>query len=250
MVIIPILLVFFGFFVVFYSSTVDFLTTYLPERLVKYSIPLGIAGWLIFGIFSKNISFAFSSIYLTAFAFLLGGSLYLIRHWASGDMWLLSSASATLGPAFPGFFPNFFLFTAIWAGILGIAYYFYFFVKHEMYKKHQAASILFLAALGIFLIRPFNNLALVGMALFFLLLVTKKDFEELFVLEKKVKNIEEDDWLIEDLKIKNRVFKASFPIGRKEAEWISKNGRGKIQIRTGVPMTPAFSFALVTLLLF
>ncbi|MBR9681139.1 MAG: prepilin peptidase [Candidatus Altiarchaeota archaeon] len=247
--VIPIILVFFGFFVVFYSSVIDFLTTYLPERLVKYAIPTGLIGWLIYGVMNSNYQFFLNSILLTLTAFAIGGFLYYMRHWASGDMWLLAVSSATLGPAFPNFWPNFFLFSAIWAGILGIAYYFYYFIKHQIYLKHQALTILFLATLGLFLINPLSNMSLIGISLLLLLIYTRHDIENLFVFEKKVKDLEEDDWILEDLKIKDKVFKSSMPIGRKEAKWANKHGKGLVKVKTGVPMTPAFSFALLTLLL-
>ena len=247
--VIPTLLVFFGFFVVFYSSAIDFLTTYLPERLVKYSIPTGLIGWLIYGVTSSNYQFFLNSVLLTITAFTIGGFLYYVRHWASGDMWLLAVSSATLGPAFPKFWPYFFLLSAIWAGILGLFYYFYYFIKHKIYLQHQALTILFLATLGLFLITPFQNMSLIGISLLLLLIYTRHDIEALFVFEKKVKDLEEDDWILKDLKIKDKVFKYTRPIGKKEAEWANKHGKGKIKVKTGVPMTPAFSLALLTLLL-
>ena len=101
--VIPPLLVCLGFFVVFYSSAIDFATTYLPEKLVKYSVPAGILGWFVHSLVSGDWSFVATSVLLTAFSFIAGGALYYTRQWASGDMWLIAVASSLLGPAFAGF---------------------------------------------------------------------------------------------------------------------------------------------------
>ncbi|MBR9689963.1 MAG: hypothetical protein GOV01_03645 [Candidatus Altiarchaeota archaeon] len=246
--VIPILLVFAGFFVVFYSSAVDFLTTYLPEKLVKYSVPAGLAGWLAYGIQIGNFSFFLQALQTTVLAFIIGGALYYARHWASGDMWLMAVASSLMSPAFESFWPNFFIFSLVWAGLLGIIYYFYFFIRHKFYLKHLKLSAAVLVSNLILMINPLQNLPLIGITWIILILMTRKDVEDLFVIEKKVKDLEEDDWILEDLVIKGRTIKATLPIGKKEEAWAKKHGKGNLLVKSGVPMTPAFSMALLTLL--
>ena len=246
--VIPFLLVFFGFFVVFYSSAVDFATTYLPENLVKYSVPAGILGWFTYSLIAGDWSFFFTSVVLTAFSFLAGGALYYTKQWASGDMWLIAVASSLLGPAFTRFWPDFFIYSAIWAGILGLTYYFYFVIKHRIYKNHIQGLLLLFAIAVFTVIDPIPRLFIFGLALLFFILLTRKDVEALFIIEKRVKDLEEDDWLTEDLRVGKHMLKASRPVGKKEVELAAKYGKGKTTIRSGVPMTPAFSLALITLL--
>lgn len=246
--VIPPLLVSFGFFVVFYSSAIDFATTYLPENLVKYSVPAGILGWFTHSLISADWSFFFTSVILTAFSFIAGGIFYYTKQWASGDMWLIAVASSLLGPAFTRFWPDFFIYSAIWAGILGLTYYCYFLIKYGIYKKHIQGLIV-LSAIAVFTaLDPFPRLFIFGFAFLFFILITRKDVEALFIVEKRVKDIEEDDWLMEDIQVGKHTLKASRPVGKKEVELAAKYGKGKTTIRSGVPMTPAFSLALITLL--
>ncbi len=246
--VIALLLVFFGFFVVFFSSGVDFMTTYLPENLVKISIPIGFIGWAIESLITKSFSPFLTSLKFTFLSFLIGGILYYSKHWASGDMWLMAVASSLLSPAFTNFWPNFFLYSLIWSGILGIAYFIYFFITSGIYKKYLKFILIVLLS-GIYTF--FNiNTGLIFLALTFLLLVlvSRKDIDNLFIIEKKTKDLEEDDWLIDDLKLGKFLIKASSPIGIKEVKLARKYGRGEIKIKSGVPMTPAFSLALLSLL--
>jgi hypothetical protein len=249
MVILPVLMVFIGFFVVFYSSIVDFLTTYLPENIVKYSLPAGLAGWGVYSITTGNPEFFLGSLRMTLVAFFIGGALYYSRHWASGDMWLMGVASALLAPAFSDFWPMFFIYAGFWAGVLGILYYFYFFFRYGVYRKHVPLLLVFFASLLFLALDPFGNIVVMGLAFVLLVLFTRKDVEELFIFEKNVKDLEEDDWILEDVKLKGVTLKSSMPIGKKEAELARKLGKGKVRVRGGVPMTPAFSFAVLTLLL-
>ena len=246
--VIPPVLVCLGFFVVFYSSAIDFATTYLPEKLVKYSIPAGILGWFVHSLVSGDWSFFSASVLLTAFSFIAGGALYFAKQWASGDMWLIAVASALLGPAFARFWPDFFIYSAVWAGILGLAYYFYFLIRHGIYRKHLKGSVLLFAIAVFTVMEPFPRLFVFGIALLFFIFLTREEVEDLFLIEKKVRDLEEDDWLTEDLRVGKYLLKASRPVGKKEAELAAKYGKGKTTIRSGVPMTPAFSLALVTLL--
>ena len=246
--VIPPLLVFLGLFVVFYSSAIDFATTYLPENLVRYSIPVGLLGWLAHGLVSGDFSFFATSLWLTAFSFLAGGALYYLKQWASGDMWLIAVASSLLGPAFAGFWPNFYILSAVWAGILGLGYYFYYLFRGGVYRNHFPGLVL-LAVVALFTaFDPFPRIVILGFALVFFILSTRKEVEALFIVRKKVRDLEEDDWLFEDLKVGKHTIRAALPVGKKEVELARKFGRGYVEIKSGVPMTPAFSLALATLL--
>lgn len=247
--VIPTLLVFLGFFVVFYSSIIDFLTTYLPESIVKYALPTGLAGWAVYSLSVGNAEFFLVSLRNTLVAFFVGALLYYTKHWASGDMWLMGVASALLAPAFENFWPMFFLYAAFWAGVLGILYYFYFLFRYGVYKKHIPLLLVFFASL-LFLARdPVVNIPIMGLAFVLLIFWTRKDVEVLFIFEKNVKDLEEDDWILKDIKLKGRTISASMPIGKKEVELAKRYGKGKVEIRGGVPMTPAFSLAILSLLL-
>ncbi len=243
----PAFLVFYGFFVVFYSSAVDFLTTYLPERLVKSAIPFSAAGWLVVSLLSRSARPVVDSLLWAAASFALGYVLYRLRLWASGDMWLLSAASASLSPAFPNFW-LFFPYMLIWAGILGTFYYCFFFVKHRLYEKHLPVALTFLAILGYSLLSPLERFPWAISALIFFVLFTRKDVEALFIREKPVRELEEDDWVLDDLKLGDRVIKAPAVLTKKEEALARRLGRGKVRVKGGVPMTPAFSLALASLL--
>jgi len=246
--VIALFLVFFGFFVVFFSSAIDFMTTYLPENLVKSSIPIGFIGWALESLFTQNITPFFTSLKFTLLSFLFGGILYYSKHWASGDMWLMAVASSLLSPAFINFWPDFFVYTLIWSGILGIFYYIYFFITSKIYKKYFKFILLVLLS-GVYTIFNLNSgLFLLALTFLLLVLASRKDIDDLFIIEKKVKNLEEDDWLIEDLKLGKYLVKASSPIGIKEVKLAKKYGKGNLKIKSGVPMTPAFSLALLSLL--
>jgi hypothetical protein len=247
--VIPGLLVFLGFFTVFYASAVDFLTTYLPERLVKAAVPAGLAGWALQSVLMGTAEPFLVSLRLTLVAFLIGGLLYYSRHWASGDMWLMAVASALLAPAFEGFWPDFFLYSAVWAGVLGTAYYFYFLFRHGIYRRHLGLLAVFAASVAVFAMDPLLTAPLVALSLLLLVLFTRRDVEALFISEKPVRKLEEDDWILEDVKVEGTVISASSPVTKHHAELARKHGRGKVKVKSGVPMTPAFSLALITLLL-
>ena len=246
--VIPILLVFLGFFVVFYSSVIDFLTTYLPEELVKYAIPVGLLGWGIQSLGAGSPEAFVTSLKMTLVSFTIGAVLYYTKHWASGDMWLMGAASALLSPALDRFWPMFFVYSAFWAGVLGTIYYFYFFFKYGIYRKYRGLLLVFVGTILVFLSNPAVNLPLLGVAFILLIVFTRRDVEALFIFEKPVKELEEDDWILEDIKLGKETIKASRPVGKREAELARKYGKGKVKVRGGVPMTPAFSLAAISLL--
>lgn len=178
-----------------------------------------------------------------------GGILYYTKHWASGDMWLMAVACALLGPAFPNFWPDFFIYAVVWSGVLGVVYFLFYFIRAKLYKDYAYLVALNLIMVVYSIFYPYMGLICLSISFLLLLLFSRKKVEDLFVVEKKVRELEEDDWLIEDLKVGKHIIKASKPVGKKEVRLAQKYGKGKVRIKSGVPMTPAFSLALITLLI-
>lgn len=247
--VIPVLLVFLGFFAVFYSSVIDLFTTYLPEDLVRLSLPAGLVGWALHSFLSGSYAPLLTSVRMTAFSLLAGGALYLTKRWASGDLWLMGVASSLLSPAFPRFWPDFFVYSAFWMGVLGTAYYFYYLFSSGLYRKYGWHLVVFAAAEAWLLTDPLVNAPLIALVLMALVLFTREDVDALFIHEKPVRELEEDDWLLEDVELDGGHLDASRPVGKREARLAREKGEGTVRVKSGVPMTPAFSLALVTLLL-
>lgn len=246
-ILIALFLVFYGFFVVFYSSILDLASTYLPEKLIFSMFPVGYLGWGLFSLFTGDASFALRSVVASAVAFLFGYILFRLRQWASGDMWLLAGIFAVLSPAFPNFNFAYPLLLVPAVGVWSLLSY--LFVLSVNGEWPSVAVLIFMSALASAL-APAGYLMLVLVLIFtgFFLLTFQK-VKRILQGEKEICRLEEDDWVFDDVDLGFAQIRRTMPITKYESFLAAVSGiRRKAKVKLGVPLTPAFSLALAGLL--
>jgi len=233
-------LVFYGFYVAFSAALMDFMSTYLPEMLIYSGLGIGVLGWALLSLFSGRnyvgISVGWALLY-----FLLGRVGYRFRLWAAGDVWYLASTSALLAPAFPNYheLPKYLLVSC---GGWALVIFVFMALKFGFWKR--VLPPLFLSLL-LFLLGHFPSAILL---LFFGVLLGAKDVDRFGVVEKNVKELEEDDLLERDLDLGFTIIRAREPVSGYDAFLARKFGEGKTKVKMGYPLTPAFAMAYVLLL--
>ncbi|HDR53363.1 MAG TPA: hypothetical protein ENN60_01665 [archaeon] len=247
-ILVALCLVFYGFFVVFYSSVMDLLSTYLPEKMVMSLFPVGYAGWALYGLLTGNFSALFTSLWTSALAFAIGFGLYRLRHWASGDMWLLAGIFACLAPSFPNFGSRYTFYLVLAVGAWSLLSYMWVLVARGYWKPVVilllTEALLFWMAPAIWV--PLMLLAMLG--LFFL--ATFRKVEALLQGQKPIRELEEDDWLMEDVDLGFAILRKSQPVTRYDAMLAGQSGRTcEASVKLGVPLTPSFALALLALLI-
>ncbi len=193
--------------------------------------------------------------------FALSNILYYCRFFAGGDAKLLFAmtpffVAATFNLTFLNL--GFFIFCLFLAGsvyglsytaILGIIHFKK--MKKEVVKESKKLKLKYNLLLAfVFAIGGFFNSLFLIVAIFVLafslLFVYAKALEKV-AMYRKVKSelLREGDWLVSDLKIGNRVFKANFDgLSKKEIELI-KRKKKEVLIKEGLPFVPAFMIAFL-----
>ncbi|MBR9681176.1 MAG: hypothetical protein GOV00_00040 [Candidatus Altiarchaeota archaeon] len=247
-ILIALFLVFFGFFAVFYSSAIDLFSTYLPEQLIFSMFPLGYLGWGLYSLLSLDASFLIRSVTSSVLAFMFGYVLFRFRQWASGDMWLLAAIFAILSPAFVGFSQRYSLYLVISVSIWSLLSYLFVLLVNDEWLK---VLLLFLSGILVFITTPLIYTPLVLTLIFtgFFMLTVQK-VKTLLEGGKEIRMLEEDDWPMEDIDVGFSIIRKTQPVTKYEGFLAGLSGiRKHVKVRLGIPLTPAFSIALIGLLL-
>ncbi|MBR9680040.1 MAG: prepilin peptidase [Candidatus Altiarchaeota archaeon] len=241
---IPLLLTLYGILASLYISYCDIKTTILPERLVKSMILVGIVGWAISGSLDNLIV----SVQCGAIYFLFGYALYFAKHWASGDAWVLAGLGAIFAPMVPNFAVMFPLI-AIFIGFLwSFIWYMYFLLSSDIWKIVRLEISLFFTLPLVANFTPSIYPIYLSLITLIILLKTYHKVDKLLVLEKKAVELEEDDWLIQDLKLGKQTINANRPVGKKEVKLAQEFGGKKIiKVKTGIPFVPVLALSMLVL---
>lgn len=196
------------------------------------------------------------------FMFVLAYALYYSRAFAGGDAKLLMGFGTVLpywdywsvillGVAFIFLL---FLLGLVWS----LAYSLYVVCKNmkgfkkELGKSWRSYRLLVLLSLVTFFVLVLT-LGEIGKTFGFLILILSllwvyvKSLDKVFIVSRGKGELQEGDWLLEDIKINGRTIKESVHgLSLEEIGYLKKNlGKKKIKIKDGIPFTPAFLLALL-----
>jgi len=225
---------------------------------------------LFLSVYTDNHYFILNGI-LGFFIFLfLGNLFYYMRLFAGGDAKLLIALGAIL-PFSLNWLVNFeiFLFFIILFLTLGSIYTFMWSLflvsynfddfKKELKKQSLKYKLMFNLAfilgilwLIIFYILNMIPFLLIGLIilLFPLLFVFAKSVEEgCMIRNLDAKQVTEGDWLYRDIIVKGKIIRSRWEgISKEELKIIRKYHKKKILIKQGIPFTPSFLLAFLSLL--
>ena len=201
--------------------------------------------------------------------FILGNIFYYSRIFAGGDAKLMI-ALGTILPIYPIFYDNlvfyaiFFLIFLFIGSFYGIAWSIGLSVKNfkelkkefkKKIRKERKVSYFFII-LGIIILvlgiidSLFYVFGLLVLLVPFILVYAKAVEEVCMIKEVSTKELEEGDWLYEDVKLKGRVIKANWEgLSLEEIKFIRKEHRN-IKIKQGIPFVPVFLISFVILVYF
>lgn len=193
--------------------------------------------------------------------FVIGLILYKTGAWGGGDLKLLTALSIGLfflpsdtlsisSLSFP-FYANFLINTLFSGIIFGLIWSYYLFIKTKTYKELKKIHlIILLIALTLFILTFVVNAKekiLFSLLIVFCLYYIIKIFEnKITVIDKSVKKLDEGDWILKDIKIKNYLVKKT-PIGisKEDIRILQSSNLKTIKIKDGIPFLVSFFLAFI-----
>ena len=226
---------------------------------------------LFYSIFSGDYNYILFGIAGLAVFFVLANAFYYMRLFAGGDAKLLIALGAVI-PIESIWYSNLLigfvfiialfltgaLYSLIYSGV--IAYKNKTNFSRDFKKQFRENKNYFFVSLGfaiIFLVIGFISglfaLAFFSLMIFvlpYLYIYTKAVESACMIKEISVKELTIGDWLVKSIKVKTKTIKPDWE-GLSEGDliFIQKNYRKKVLVKYGVPFSPAFLFALLTVMI-
>ncbi|MBN1923265.1 MAG: prepilin peptidase [Nanoarchaeota archaeon] len=200
-----------------------------------------------------------SSLYVAAPTLLISYILYKAGAWGGGDLKLLTAMAIGVpfltshDAQFP-FFANFLtntLVTGIFFGIIWSLIQVVRNLKKVSKKISKTDLIIFLLFLitGVFFFTQnyiFKIFSII-LLLFPITYMIKKVEYETQVIDKPVKNLEEGDWILEDIKAgRKTVLKKPTGLSKEDIALLQKTKLKTIKVRDGIPFVPSFFLGYLT----
>lgn len=218
----------------------------------------------VFDFFKTGDIGAFRGIYYFSIGtFVISYILFRFGYWGGGDLKLITTLSIGI-PFFSTdkqllFFWNFLInttfaaiiWTAIWEISLIIKKWRVLIKKDKYYVIITLLILLISINISIFSTNQLVKLISLLLGVIPFVLYVKKLEITLHIIQKKVKDLEEGDWILEDIKLpKNRIVKKT-KIGllTQDIELLQKSKLKSIAIKDGIPFVPSFLIALIMTLL-
>lgn len=253
----------------------DLRTREIPDYVNYTAIAIGIGVRLLYSVFMWDFyPFTYGLLGFGA-AFLLGCIMFYTGQWGGGDSKALMGVGALLGIDFT-LWNTFFVFlifviisggiyNLIWCSCLALKHHRIFFTKTQQLlrenKKLHLASLftaIFLLAFSFFL-TEFLFLLFIFFTLFtpffFYLFIFVKSVEECCMLRRvEPRELTEGDWIAEDVLFKGKRITGPKDLGvskqqiRQLVTLYSQKKIKKVLLKTGIPFTPTFWLAFVTMI--
>lgn len=247
-----------------FACVVDIKKREVPNWISYSLLSIVMISKILLSIYSSNFTLLLLSLIGFFVFLLLGLAFYYGGVFGGGDVKLLMALGPFTcpGPSFAvnkfhvpfllSFLFNLFLIGSLYGIIfsLGLA------LKNKrkflvFYKKEKKTKIFyFLVALLIFIVALISKFySFIFFALFLILLPYLFSFikaaEKLMIKEKSWKELSEGDWLVEKVKIKNKIIKPSVHGLKKEEIELIKKAKKKVLIKDGIPFVPVILVALL-----
>ncbi|MFW6310929.1 MAG: A24 family peptidase [Nanoarchaeota archaeon] len=261
------------------GSVTDFKKREVPDTLNYSLIVLGLLINLTLSIIHSNYIFILSSIIGLGAGFAIGALFYYTGQWGGGDAKLIMGIGAMIGinpQTITTAMPTFLLFIltslvvgavygAVWLGVLAL--------KHkEKFKKEYAKltksnknkksyKILLIVFALILLVGTLLNanfeLLIFGYftLIFASMALYAKDFTKsiensILINRLAVDKLTEGDWIVDELKFKEKTIKTrKTGLSKEDIDYLKQQGVKTVKVREGIPFVPSFFLAYITILL-
>ena len=205
---------------------------------------------------SNELNSLIGVIYFVLPTLLISYILYKIGAWGGGDLKLLTALAIGIPflSSFPTLFLDFLTNTVLMGLVFGLSWSLMLMIKNlkkiqKIITKLDFAIIIIFFIIGIIFLFLNNWFKMFSFFMLFLPLtyLSKKTENITQVIDKKVKNLEEGDWILADIKIGRKTVKKS-PTGlsKKDIIILQKSKLRKIKIKDGIPFVPSFLLGLIT----
>ncbi len=248
-----------------------------------------IANWLNFSLIAFALAYrAFYSIAFSTYTFflygilglilfiILGNIFYYARVFAGGDAKLLMALGAILpfesysSLVYTTF--SFLLILFFLGAIYSLLYSFFIYLGNKkkflaefkkLSRENKYLLLLSIIALVIALLIQLTNassiynLSALAYTIFFLVIflfpllyLYLQAIDKCMIKLTPASKLTEGDWIINDIKLKNKIIKKSVHgLSSDDIKLLKKQGK-KVLIRQGIPFTPSFLFAFMTMVFF
>ena len=268
------LLLLIGLIATLIATITDIKTKEVPDWLSFSLLSTALGIRLIYSLATNYWPYFLYALLASAILFGIGISMYYLRQWGGGDVKLLAALGALLGYFQKDGFMMIIIFiiTLLISGsIWGIIYSIILAIKNKKkfgnyakkllnkYKKIRKTIIVILIMNIIILFINFNKhtkliitITVTTLVVYFYIYILIKSVEDSCMYKKvSVSALREEDWLAEDIVLKNKTIKKSIPGLTKEHLALIKKDKIKfVRIKEGIPFIPSFFLAiLITILI-
>ena len=227
-------------------------------------IAIALAYRAFYGSMNSNWNFFLLGVLGAVFMYIVGNGLYYARAFGGGDVKLLYGFGAIwpYSNYFDVLIFNFgFLILLLICGLVWTLIYSVYLVLKEKEKfsrefKKSWKRYWFLVLIGgiLFLLSIVFKFWEIGLFVFVvgILWVYVKTLDEVLIVEKNVKDLQEGDWLEKEIRIKGRkIEKSVHGLSLEDIKFLRKYGKkSKILIKDGIPFTPSFLLSLGIMVFF
>lgn len=236
---------------------------------ISYGLIFAALGFrLLYSIFNKDYFIFLTGLFGFGIFFALSNLFYYLKQWGGGDAKILMGMGAVLG--FNQTLILFLLFLIFIGAIYGILFSIYLAIKNKYkfkiafrksikeFKYLLIAASLFLL-FGIYCLFSLNDpslsFLLFGVSVIFFIGMISFTFvraveESCFMKRIHASKLTEGDWVVETIKIGNKVIINEKNLGITKAQINKlKNYKKPILVKTGIPFIPAFLLAYIALII-
>ncbi len=251
--------IFTGAILLLIASIEDLKTREVPDYVSYTLIGSGVFIRIMWFLFERNVSVIF---WVPTSFLVLGGFSYMLYksgQWGGGDVKIMAGVGVLLS-SFPGeiipFFLNFLINSLIVGalyGALGIAVVVIANRKKVKFEWYELLLLPIFLVISLLLIQ-YTLLFMSFFGIFILisilsLIYFKKVEEKAMQIDVPVEKLTEGDWLVNDVKIGDKVFlkKRNIGLTLDDLKKLKKNKDKikKVRIKTGIPFVPVFFITLI-----
>jgi Flp pilus assembly protein protease CpaA len=250
----------------------DFRTREVANWLNFSLVIFAIVIRLFYSLFTRDMSYFYFGIFGFGVFFVLAHLFYYSRVFAGGDAKLMIGLGAVI-PFAPTFFINimiFFVFVIsflFFGAVYSLSYSFFlavfnfrefrkeFFLVSNSIKKYYIFSLfisfVFSVLFMVFYEPIFLMLTFISLS-FPLLYAHLKAVEKSGMIKYvKPKDLAIGDWIVNSIKIKKKMIVPHWEgLSEEDIKFLRKNYRKKVVVKDGIPFTPAFLLAFLSVVLF
>jgi Flp pilus assembly protein protease CpaA len=210
----------------------------------------------------NNFTILLEMLYYAIPTLLISLVLYKLGAWGGGDLKLLTALSIGIysfsTDTYLSFYLNFLMNTMIMGLVFSLLWSLILIFKNikkvsKKITKTDLFIIVIFFLIGFYFIFQSTLFKIFSVLLFLIPLtyLTKKVEYDIQVIDKKVKDLEEGDWIIKDIKVGRKlIIKKPTGLSKQDIKVLQNSRLRKIKIKDGIPFVPSFLLALIATIIY